>query len=370
MKQANIPNPLSRRDFLKLASIGLGGLAVRPFDRWLSLVDFPVSERLGRNCTGGKVPIKAAPDYNSATIREIYEDTVLAWLRELPASNPDYNRNIQRWVETPEGYIYSPNLQPCQYHPNTPLSALPPDRPEGFWAEVTVPYVDLLQDNPPPRSPGVKYQVENGLPVRYYYSQVLWVDQVRAGDSGGILYRLNEGEKHGYGYGDIFWADGAAFRPLTDEEVAPLSPEVDPAEKVIKINLTYQTLACYEGGREVYFCRISTGLPDYETPVGEHITWRKTFSVHMAAGTVDAGYDTPGVSWATFVAGTGVAIHAAFWHNLFGLRRSHGCINCRPEDAKWIFRWSTPFVSLVESDVTWSDWKAGSTHVIVEERLY
>ncbi|MCX6060278.1 MAG: L,D-transpeptidase [Chloroflexi bacterium] len=43
-------------------------------------------------------------------------------------------------------------------------------------------------------------------------------------------------------------------------------------------------------------------------------------------------------------------IHGAFWHNDFGERRSHGCINVKPEDAKWIFRWTTPYITLAQSE--------------------
>ena len=50
------------------------------------------------------------------------------------------------------------------------------------------------------------------------------------------------------------------------------------------------------------------------------------------------------------ISGEGVAIHGAFWHNDFGERRSHGCVNVTPEDAKWIFRWTTPYISLAQSE--------------------
>jgi len=184
------------------------------------------------------------------------------------------------------------------------------------------------------------------------------------------------GDFPGYGWyerygspGDIFWAEGAAFRPLTEEDVAPIHPEVDPNEKKVVVNVTQQTLSCLEGNREVYFCRVSTGVGAASTPLGEHITWRKAISIHMAGGTVDAGYDTPGVSWTTLFVGEGVAIHAAFWHNEFGMKRSHGCVNCRPEDAQWIFRWTTPAVPLEPGDVL-AQWPNGGTHVIVQERLW
>ncbi|MFH2102919.1 MAG: L,D-transpeptidase [Chloroflexota bacterium] len=363
----NRNRPLSRRDFLKLAGLGLGSLAFRPFDRILTLPEFPASDRLARNCTGGMVPIKTRPSVHSATVRDIYEDSVLPWLSEVFTENMDYNRINQRWVETPEGYIYSSYVQQCRNEINTPLEALPEGKP-GFWAEVTVPYVDIVLDNPPARSPGLRYLVDSGLPTRLYYSQVMWIDQVRPGERG-VLYRVNEDAGHGYGYGDVFWAEGAAFRPLTEAEVAPINPDVDPGAKKVVINLNYQTLSCFENEREVYFCRVSTGSVANSTPLGEFPIWRKAIAMHMAAGTVDAGYDTPGVGWTTLFVGTGVAIHATYWHNQYGEKRSHGCVNCKPEDAKWIFRWTTPAVTLDNSDVTWSDWRSGSTRVVVEEKI-
>ena len=55
------------------------------------------------------------------------------------------------------------------------------------------------------------------------------------------------------------------------------------------------------------------------------------------------GYSLPGVPWTCFfVPETGVAFHGAYWHNNFGAQMSHGCVNMRPADAKWLFRWSTP----------------------------
>jgi lipoprotein-anchoring transpeptidase ErfK/SrfK len=367
------PHSLSRRDFLKLASLGVGTLALRPFTRGLYLPEFPAAERLGRNCTNGKIPVKARPYVSSATVKEVYEDTIFPWLREVNADSPDYNRIIQRWVETPDGFIYSPYLQPVRNLPNTPLTALPAGK-TGFWAEVTVPYVDFIMDNPPPRSPGLKYLMDNKMPTRLYYSQIFWIDQVKVSDvTGNLIYRVNENAGRpdgvtGGSYGDIYWAEGAAFRPLTADEVSPITPDVDPATKKVIVNLTFQTLSCFEGDREVYFCRVSTGVSDNSTPIGEHTTWRKTYSIHMAGGTVDGegGYDTAGVSWTTLFSGEGVAIHGAFWHNQFGEKRSHGCVNCAPEDAKWVFRWTSPSVSLDQSDLTTT---TGGTHVVVEQDI-
>jgi lipoprotein-anchoring transpeptidase ErfK/SrfK len=194
----------------------------------------------------------------------------------------------------------------------------------------------------------------------------MWIDQVRAGDAGTIQYHVNER----YGNpGDLFWAEGTAFRPLTEEDVAPIHPDVDPATKKVVVNVTYQTLSCKEGDQEVYFCRVSTGVQTGSTPLGDHAVWRKLLSVRMAANNVGASYDLPGISWTTLFVGDGVAIHGATSHNNFGVVQSHGCVNCRPEDAKWIFKWSQPLVGLETGEITWTDWTTGSTHVIVEDTI-
>ena len=369
--------PISRRDFLKLAGLGAGILAIQPLkSRWsfpasathLASTDFPKADVLGRNCTsdtnmqwGGTVPIMSHPDVNSSKVRDAHRDEVFAWGREVSAETINLNLPNQRWVETPEGYIWSPYLQPCRNLPNTPMTALPVGT-KGFWGEVTVPYVDLTMDNPAPVSGWMRDHVTYNLQARLYYSQVMWIDKLRTLDSGTIQYHVNER----YGNpGDLFWADGAAFHPLTDEDISPINPDVDPATKKITVNLNYQTMSCTEEDKEVYFCRVSTGMQEGSTPVGEHAVWRKLISVRMEANNAGASYSLPGMSWPTFFVGDGVAIHAATSHNDFGTQKSHGCVNCRPEDAKWVFRWSQPTVPLEPGDLTWNDWKSGSTHVTV-----
>ena len=355
----------------------MGALALSPWNNRgnipvtapaLTLADFPKADLLGRNCTtdtslewGGTIPIMMQPDVSSKKVRDAHADEVFAWQREVSAESINLNNPNQRWVETPEGYIWSPYLQPCKNLPNTPLTVLPSGA-NGFWAEVTVPYVDLILDNPAPVSGWMRDHVAYNRPARLYYSQVMWMDQVRTSDSGTIQYHVNER----YGNpGDLFWADGAAFRPLTQDDVSPINPDVDPATKKVVVNLNYQTLSCMEGDKEVYFCRVSTGMQGDSTPLGEHSVFWKLISVRMTATATGASYDLPGMSWTTFFAQNGVAIHAATSHNDFGAVRSHGCVNCRPEDAKWVFRWSQPNVPLEPGQVTWQNWQTGSTHVFV-----
>jgi lipoprotein-anchoring transpeptidase ErfK/SrfK len=365
---------LSRRDFLKLAGLGLGALALRPFDK-LRLPQFPGGDRLGRVLFA--TDVMSQPNFDAPVLGRLYEDTIVEWNRETVSSYRNPNVFNQRWVETPQGFIYSPNVQPVRYLPNTPLDALPAGE-TGFWADVTVPYVDLNIANPPIRSPWAKTVMETrGINPRLYYGQVVWIDQVK-NENGVVYYRFNEDFGHGYGYGDMFWVEAAALRPLTEEEVAPISPEVDPATKRIVVNINYQTFSCFEGNTEVYFCRTSTGLLEsqvqtdkYQTPVGDMYAWRKMPSIAMGANSQAnaAGYDTPAVPWTTFVAAGGVAIHGAFWHNNFGTPRSHGCINLLPQDAKWVWRWTTPHVSLKQSEVQLT-WPEVGTKVTSIHRLF
>jgi len=344
-------NRIHRRDVLRLALYALGAGALRPLTRWLPAPEFPQAERLGRNTTGGRIEVKARPDATSATVRYLFEDEVVPWLREVVGYHP-YRVN-QRFVDIGEGYVWAPYLQPVRNEPQKPVTELPKygEKP-GMWVEVSVPYVDLVLDNPPLRAP---YWKEAPF-LRLYYSQVVWVDKVKTDDQGRVWYHIVE--RYG-SYGDMFWARAEGFRPLTPEDITPISPEVE--DKRIVADVTYQTLRCYEGNTEVYFCRVSTGakydaqgrpVDTWATPVGTFPIWRKLISLHMSGGTTGGGWDVPGVPWVSLFVGSGVAIHGTYWHNNYGVPMSNGCINALPEDARWIFRWTHPTVSYDPGDLT------------------
>ncbi len=352
----------TRRDVLKLAVAGLGAYLTLPTISVRGWKEFPKGKKLGRVCIGGKVEIKARPDADSPTVGILYEDAVVEWLREVVGRNP-YRLN-QRFVETPRGFVWAPTLQPVWYRPNSPITHFPYAK-EGMWVEVTVPYANIILANPPARSPWLKHAK---IP-RFYYSQILWVDQIKQ-ENGLTWYRINE--RYG-SYGDIFWARAEAFRPITPEEITPIHPEAE--NKRVVVDVTYQTMSCYEGKEEVFFCRVSTGakfnasgkkVDKWATPLGTHPIWRKLISVHMSGGTTGGGYDLPGIGWTSLFVGTGVSIHSTFWHNDYGVPRSHGCVNARPEDAKWVFRWTLPVVPYDPGDVTVS--MPGGTPVEVIER--
>ncbi|HSM24572.1 MAG TPA: L,D-transpeptidase [Anaerolineaceae bacterium] len=313
---------------------------------------WPDAEHLGRVCVG-MVNIRAKPSATAESVGVLYEDAVVVWLREVIGEIPGGVMNA-RWVETPDGFIYSPSLQPVKIVENSLVSEIPQTNiGNGFWAEVTIPYIDLIQANPPARSPWLK----EAIYPRLYYSQIIWIDDMKVGNDGENYYRVNER----YGYGDIFWANAKAFRPLTDDDVAPINPEIENKKIYIDVTPTRQYLTCLEDDREVFYCKISSGakwnrdgqiVESWGTPPGVHRTWRKQISTHMTGGTTGGGWDIPGVGWTILFSGDGVAIHSTFWHNDYGTPRSHGCVNVKPEDSQWIFRWSYPIVPADPGDIT------------------
>ena len=223
---------ISRREFLKLGIGAVGSLAFRPWLEWADkLADFPDAEKLGRVCLG-KVFVRARPYVNAEVVKEIYDDAVVIWLRDVVGENPGVGSST--WAETPDGYIYAPRLQPCHTRLNEPVSVLPETSiGKGLWVEATVPYIDLQLTNP-------SMSLQNGEKPRLYYSQVVWVDELKTDEGGKIFYRVHEK----YGYGEMFWAPAEALRPLIDDDLSPISPDVN-VKKII-VDLSHQTLSAYE----------------------------------------------------------------------------------------------------------------------------
>ena len=81
---------------------------------------------------------------------------------------------------------------------------------------------------------------------------------------------------------------------------------------------------------------------------------------------VPPGPDNPlGTHWIELSA-KGYGIHGTYWHNNFGTHMSHGCINMRNEDAKWLFRWVTPTYEVPIHDRSGWDARGYGTQVIIE----
>ena len=328
---------LSRRDFLKLALLSLGSVAWRPLRRLTRGEGTLWGQGLRwARVTISRVPIFTEPDYHAPKVGLFTRDTLFPILEEIVSPNgPPYN---PRWYRTWRGFVHTAYTQRVGFFPQWNGAAHIP--PSGRPAEVTVPYTQayrLVQSTPWPPL------------YRLYYGSMHWVvDSVR-GPSGRQWFIVEDDLLK------VHYAVAAEhLRLLEPEEAAPLSPEVPPSEKHILISLSEQRLYAFEGETQVYEAPISSGVPSRaptdngiptKTPSGRFFITSKAFNRHMGNGdltTALEAYELPGVPWVSFFVETGVAIHGTYWHDNFGTPMSHGCINMRNEDARWVFRWSTP----------------------------
>ncbi len=107
----------------------------------------------------------------------------------------------------------------------------------------------------------------------------------------------------------------------------------------IHVDLREQTLTAYEGNQLVFATLVSSGKSGWETPTGLFRVWFKLRHGTMT-GQLEP-YHVEEVPAALFFHGS-VAVHGAAWHDRFGVRASHGCINLSPADAEWLFEWAPP----------------------------
>jgi hypothetical protein len=63
------------------------------------------------------------------------------------------------------------------------------------------------------------------------------------------------------------------------------------------------------------------------------------YGITMRRGASD--FELRDVPWIQYFA-AGYALHGAYWHDVFGTARSHGCVNLAPIDARFVFMWTDP----------------------------
>ncbi len=158
-------------------------------------------------------------------------------------------------------------------------------------------------------------------------------------------------------------------------------------ERWVDVSIRRQVLVAYEGTKAVYATLVSTGEAGVADPQtskatiqGEFRIFAKHLTTTMSSerageggpektgpektgggggapptheGTGGGGGAPPTHETADFELqdipyvqyfAEGYALHAAYWHDDFGIPRSHGCVNLSPEDAKWLFSWTQPEV--------------------------
>lgn len=145
-----------------------------------------------------------------------------------------------------------------------------------------------------------------------------------------------------YRIGDGEWvraADVRVFQP------APPPPLLEPDERWIDVDLDNQILVAYEGALAVYATLVSTGTKQTPTETGVYRMWLKESESDMKGLSGEDPYSVATVPWTQFYSPVkGLAIHTAYWHDGFGVPKSHGCVNLAPRDARWLYFWSEPQV--------------------------
>lgn len=106
----------------------------------------------------------------------------------------------------------------------------------------------------------------------------------------------------------------------------------------IETDLGSQRVYLYENEKLVNSWAISSGLAETPTPTGRFKVFAHTALQDMGCFE-GAAYCTENVPWNTWFA-PNIAFHGAYWHNNFGQRMSHGCVNLPPSLAKQIYDWA------------------------------
>lgn len=320
---------LSRRDFLKLSALGIGTLAFSPNKGQYDLFDDRMLVRVATT----SVSVHSQPNDESRIVAQWYRDDLLTVYEVVDAGAPAYN---PIWYRVWGGFVHRARLQRV----DTILNPTKTDMKEGerYLAEVTVPYSRAMRHS--------KFYGWEPL-YRLYYGSVHWVDELSEGPDGKPWYRIYD-----FLASVPYYVPAEHLRMIPPESFTPISPEVDFLDKRVEVDLTTQTLRALEYEKVVLETNVSTGLPQgnptgigLNTPVGRFHVLEKYPSKHMGDGSLASSieaYELPGVPWSCDFTEAGHAFHGTYWHENYGVPMSHGCVNMRTEEAKWLYRWLRP----------------------------
>ena len=119
-------------------------------------------------------------------------------------------------------------------------------------------------------------------------------------------------------------------------------PSIPAGAKWVLVDLSQQTMTAYEGETAVFATLISSGKVHEETTTypGLYQVEHKMVYSDMH-GEPDDPYDVDRVPY-TLYFHKSEGLHGTYWHDHFGTRESHGCVNLSLADARWLFDWAPP----------------------------
>jgi hypothetical protein len=337
---------LSRRDFLKLGGLTLASLAFTSFlPEYTGYEDTDLVRVATVDPRG--IPVYKEPNDKSQIVGNWLRDSLIHVYDTVQVETPGNNPH---WYRVYGGYMNAARLQKVRVHYNVPLSSLPAPK---ILSELTVPYTQAYRYN----------QWDGWFQVyRLYYSSTQWITGIDAGPDGKAWYVIqDEADKNLH-----YYVPAVQLRPISSAEFTPLSPDVPMGSKRIEVNLTTQTLTCYEYDQVILSTQVSTGQGSLlATPTGSFNIQVKLPSRNMSTTSplADDIFPLVGVPWTSFFTGQGHAFHGTYWHDNFGFPMSHGCVNMRNEDALRLFRWTTPTAGFENIDKQTLDIKGYGTSV-------
>jgi hypothetical protein len=192
-----------------------------------------------------------------------------------------------------------------------------------FLAEETLEYTVawVLVEGYPANEPGGEPLEENGFLERY--TRITIFDTVEI--DGWNWYQIGVGKW-------IHQTDIAKMVPVE-------RPEEVTTDKWISVDLYEQVLIVHQDDKPIFVTLISSGLLRWPTFEGIFNIFFRTTRRQMSWGTPgDDFYYLEEVPWTLFF-DDGRALHGTYWHDGFGYRRSHGCVNLSITDAHWLYYW-------------------------------
>jgi hypothetical protein len=129
-----------------------------------------------------------------------------------------------------------------------------------------------------------------------------------------------------------------------EQRVMAIAKRVERPEGVsgrwLAVDLYEQTLIGYEDDTAVFATLVSTGLPNWDTNEGIFEIWARVANDGMSGATgAPEAYALQSVPWVMYF-DDAISLHGTYWHDGFGYRHSHGCVNLSISDARYVFNWT------------------------------
>lgn len=172
------------------------------------------------------------------------------------------------------------------------------------------------------KTPGAEEAADN--PFLYRYTRVSIYDTVEVG--GYNWYQIGPNQ----------WVH--QFKVAKIEPIE--KPEDVDTTKWVGVDLYEQVAIAYEDEKPVFATLVASGLSAWSTNEGLfHVYLRYPRTVMSGAYNQPDAYLLEEVPWTMFF-DDDIALHGTYWHDGFGFRQSHGCVNLSITDAYWLYNWA------------------------------